>query len=169
MVFKKVFSYFYKMKKVKRIIFCVILSCIFLGTIYSSYNTYNLFTRNIDRNPNILPPLFFGVFSLLGLLFNLKKLITTVYLNKIIYSILRFGDFIFSIVISIFLIININYRTNNFIVQESSFGTYFLRLLMLLSMLTLYILLFLDNLKYHKEQKKGKEFEKTLLINEIGK
>ena len=157
------------MKVIKRIIFCVILFCILLISIYSLYNTYVLFTRNIDGGPGFLAPILIGIFSFFSFLFNLKKLIPRVFINKIIYTILRIGDFIFSIIISISLSINIYHTTKEFVQQELQFETYLFRVLILLVMLVLSIFLFLDNLKYHKEQKKEKEFVKRQIINEIGK
>jgi len=157
------------MKKVKRIVFCVILAFILFSTVYSLYNTYSLFLRNVNRDPNFLLPVLFGVFSLFSLLFNLKKLFTKVVVHKTVYFILRTTDFIFSLAIALILIVNVYQKTKNFIAQESDYGNTFFRLFMLLIMLFLCVLVFLDNLQYHKELKKEKELNSREFINLIGK
>lgn len=161
--------YFYRMKIVKRVFFCLLLFIICFSAIYTLFDIYEDYTLNINRKPALLFPIFVGVFGFLSLLFNLKKIIRWPFVKKTIYWTLRVGDFVFSITMLIYVLGAIYSLTNSFISQEFTFNTYFLRLSSFLLMITLCFILFLDNLTYHKEQKNEEIKTISKEINKIGK
>ena len=92
------------MKKFKRILFCIALTCfLFFGCylLQEEFTKYNLTTK-IKEDATLLIPIHLTFFSLLSLLYNINKLQKSLVLNSLIYKVLKVGDFIFSISISIF-------------------------------------------------------------------
>lgn len=157
------------MKIVKRVFFCLLLFIICFSAIYTLFDVYENFTRNINRKSALLFPMFVVVFGFLSLLFNLKKIIRWPFVKKTMYWTLRVGDYVFSIAMLIYVLRAIYSLTNSFISQEFTFNTYFLKLSSFLLMISLCVILFLDNLTYHKEQKNEEINTISQEINKIGK
>ena len=161
------------MKTVKRVAFLIILLTLCFSGVLSLFRSHDLYSRNIISDVNFLTPILVSIFSLVGLLFSLKKF--TFYFNTetIIYKILRTGDVIFSFLMTLFILYSffegVSTFLEKFINREISTFIFVIRIVFVLFILFMSIIYFIDNFKYHKEQKNREALLKGNLINEIGK
>lgn len=157
------------MKKGKRIFFCVLLFLGFLFSIYSFISSYELHLRNVNRNQNLIFPIVVGVFSFISLHFNLSKLFFENSLKSGIYKLLRIGDLLFSVSISVLSFVVFSIFIYDFILQEITPKNHLPKLLTISITMFLSVFLFYDNLLYHKEIKQKKALFEENFIEEIGK
>ena len=153
------------MKKLKRI-FLLILSgtvlCLGIWIIIEEFHIYNL-TSKIKDDPSLLIPICITLFSLFSFLFGFIKLFKIVEFKSKTYQALRVGDLLFSISFIIMLCAGIYTLIENPNIKTIDFYT--IRFSVIFLLFAFCILLFFDNLKYHKKQKinSGKD-----TIDEIG-
>lgn len=155
------------MKKFKRILFCILLTCfLFLGIFILSkqFRGFDILLR-IKEDSSLLIPLSLTFFSIMSLLFNLNKLQKQLILHSTIYEILRIGDVVFSISIIIFSAVCIYFFVESLDKTNLKFNNQLLIWSMLIVVILFSILLFLDNIFFHKEQE---NILKKDSIDEIG-
>jgi len=142
------------MKKIKRI-FLLLLPCsfLFLGTwfLIDEFLIYNFFSK-IKKDPTLLIPLFILLFSVFSFLFGIHKFQKNKENRSSIYKVLRVGDLIFSSSLSLLFLAGIYFLSTNSIERGTNF--YLIRYVIFLVLLAFSILLFVDNLIYHKGLKK---------------
>lgn len=154
------------MKKFKRIFLLIITtSLLFFGcwVLIEEFNIYNISSR-IQKDPTLLIPVHISLFSTFSVLLGIKKFQNSKEINSSIYKVLRIGDIIFSTTFLILLITGMYYLFNN--PNEKELDFYLIRYSVILLFLFFTILLFIDNIKYHKELEL---LSKKDDIHEIGK
>lgn len=155
------------MKKFKRILFCILLTCfLFLGVFILSkeFKGFNILLR-IEEDYSLLIPISVTFFSIMSLLFNINKLQKQLISQSTIYKILRIGDIVFSISLFIFSIVCIYFFVESSDKTTLEFNYQLIIWSVLIVFLLFSILLFLDNIFFHKEQE---NILKKDSIDEIG-
>ena len=155
------------MKKFKRILFCIILTCfLFLGiyVLAKQFIGFDILLK-IKEDSSLLIPINLTFFSIMSLLFNINKLQKQLNSQSTIYKILRIGDIVFSISIFTFSIVCIYFFVESSDKTNLEFNNQLFIWSVLIVLILFSILLFLDNIFFHKEQE---EILKKDSIDEIG-
>ena len=159
------------MKKVKRIFFVFYTVGLFCFGAYTLRNFIfsGYFWERVAKDPTYLIPLGWMILSLPSLFFNLEKLGESAKKSKI-YKFTRIGDLIFSIcMIPLILLglISLTYLILNDEVNPRSPNQIYWPISIMIGCLIAHILLFIDNIKYHKSFR-NRLLEKET-IDDIGK
>ena len=156
------------MKKIKKIVLALLTASFFsiccLG-LYEIFKTSNSISEEIAKDPSLLILIGTTLFSFISFLFNVFKLNPNPNLESFQYKLLRFCDLIYAISLFIFLIwgsYNILKANNNGNLNEN----FWMIFLVLVVLYLLSISLILDNIFYHKKNKKA---TRVNFIEEIGK
>lgn len=155
------------MKKFKRILFCILLTCfLFLGIfiLIKQFKDFDILLR-IKEDSSLLIPISLTFFSIMSLLFNINKLQKHLISQSTIYEILRIGDVVFSISMFIFSTVCIYFFVESLDKTTLEFNNKLLIWSALVVVILFSILLFLDNIFFHKEQE---NILKKDSIDEIG-
>lgn len=155
------------MKKFKRILFCILITCFLFFGLYILLEVFKSFHFNlkIKTDPYILIPIHLTFFSFVSLLYNVNKFQKQLVFEAPIYKILRIGDIIYSISIFIFSVVCIYFTIDNLKISTLQISRQIIFFTILLVLFFLSILLFFDSIFFHKEQK---NILKKDFIDEIG-
>lgn len=141
-------------------IFLLVLSAAVLTfgcfILYEEFTNYNFLTKLKD-DLTLLIPLHLTLFSFLSIVYGIKKFIRSTVKKSRLYRFLRVSDFIFSISLFLFAMFGGYYFTKSLLSSTSiefDFEFFTIRLIVILMVLLLSILLFIDNLKFHKTTSK---------------
>jgi amino acid transporter len=119
----------------------------------------------IKEDSSLLIPISLTFFSIMSLLFNINKLQKHLISQSTIYEILRIGDVVFSISMFIFSTVCIYFFVESLDKTTLEFNNKLLIWSALVVVILFSILLFLDNIFFHKEQE---NILKKDSIDEIG-
>ncbi|MDT7832426.1 hypothetical protein RQM59_08545 [Flavobacteriaceae bacterium S356] len=143
------------MKKAMRI-FTLVLSAAILVfgcfILHDELTNYNFLTK-LKNDLTLLIPVHLTLFSCLSMLYTIQKFRRRVFKKSRLYTFLRISDFIFSIPLFIFGLFGAYFLTQSTILDggvESDANFFMLRIVVISLILTLSVLLFIDNLKFHK-------------------
>lgn len=141
------------MKKIKRILLLLFCSTVLFLSSWASLEEFRLFNTfsKLNKDPSLLILINFNATSLLSFLYGIIKFRNIIDVTSNIYKVLRIGDLIFSVTFFISLITGIYYLLNNSVDREFNF--YLLRLSIIVLLTLFSVLLFVDNILYHKSQK----------------
>ncbi len=139
----------------------------FLAGCYTLYTEFKngSFLLKLKKDISLFIPIFVTFFALVSLIFNTKKFKNSTDIEISYYKFLRIGDLFFSIFLFIvsfagfYLLIESWYKTN----LESHF--FKIRISILSLVLIFSVLLYLDNLRFHKSLKNNAN---KSFIEEIG-
>ncbi|TMM30488.1 hypothetical protein FDT66_06910 [Polaribacter aestuariivivens] len=156
------------MKKVKRILFCLLLICfLFLGIyiVIREFLRYENPLLAIENDVSLLIPILLNLLAVISFLFNVDKLQRTLSIKSTTYKVFRICDLIFSISLALVLSVIIYFFIDGYYQLELKRSIYFFRLSITVLLLLFSLLLFFDNLQFHKAQKKSLN---KINIDEIG-
>ena len=155
------------MQKFKRIVFCLLLITFLAFGCYILLQIFNYFKfdNKIEDDPTLLIPIFLTLFSVVSLLFNINKLQKQLILQSSFYKILRIGDIIFSISIFILSLVGLYFLIESADRTTLELKRQIITFSVLIVIFFCSILLFFDNIIFHKKQEniQNKDF-----IDEIG-
>lgn len=114
------------------------------------FKNYNLFSK-LENDPSLLIPIFASLFSTFSVLFGLSKLIEIIESNSTFYKFLRIGDLIFAIGFFTLMMTGVFFIIDN--PETRTSNSYFIGLSIVVILTIFSMILFYDNLKYHKKQK----------------
>jgi len=141
-------------------IFLLILSAAVLTfgcfIMYDEFTNYNFLTKLKD-DLTLLIPLHLTLFSFLSIVYGIKKFNRSNTKKSKLYRFLRASDFVFSVSLFLFAMFGGYFFIQSMLSSTSiefDFEFFILRLVVILMTLLLSILLFIDNLKFHKATSK---------------
>ena len=143
----------------------VLTFCCFI--LYDEFTNYN-FLEKLTHDLTLLIPLHLTLFSFLSIVYGIKKFIRSTVKKSPLYKFLRVSDFVFAISLFLFAMFGGYYFTESLLSSTSiefDFGFFLIRLVVILMVLLMSILLFIDNLKFHKATSKS---AKKDFIDDIG-
>lgn len=156
------------MKKWKKIVLTVLLlfffflCCIIL---FQEFRYAKSIFEKLSDEPYIFIIIHFVSFSFLSFLFAILKFSKDVSVDSLNYKILRICDFIFSISLFCLLILGLYDVLKNIYSRGTIQNRAYFGIAILLFLLAISIVLFINNIRYHKTLKKS---IKPDIIDEIG-
>lgn len=120
--------------------------------LYDEFTNYN-FLEKLKNDLTLLIPLHLTLFSFLSIVYGTKKFTSRGFKKSKFYKFLRISDFIFSISLFLFAMFGGYFFIDSMLNSTSiefDFEFFLLRLIIILVVLLLSVLLFIDNLNFHR-------------------
>lgn len=153
------------MKKIKRILLllfcCTVLFFCSWGSI-EEFRIYNIINK-LKKDPSLLILIHFNISSIFSILFGITKFKNIISIASKTYKILRISDLIFSTTSFIILCVGTHYVIKN--PTPKGFEFYLIVYSIIVLLIFFSVVLFTDNILYHKSQKLLVEKDN---IDEIG-
>ena len=143
------------MKKFKQIFFCVIIFgfvSFFCYVIIDEFYQLNLIEK-LKEDPSLIFLLHLTFFSILSFLFNILKLDNHINLNSLSYKVLRIGDLVFSLSMTILISIGIYYIILDYHNINRTADFVGLKISAIVFIFIICIFILIDNVKFHRGQK----------------